>query len=58
MTDTLTAADARLAEEDAAGCGCCQPRPPQDIAEQISELQARRQVVERRLAGFGSGARP
>lgn len=58
MSDTLTAADPGSAVEDAAGCGCCQPRPPQDIAGQIRELQARAAVVERCLAGFGSGARP
>jgi hypothetical protein len=58
MTDTLTAADPGPAVEGAAGCGCCQPRPPQDVAERIRDLQARRALVERCLAGLRSGDRP
>ena len=53
MTDTLTTTP-QATEEQAAPCGCCIP-PPIDLAAEVRELQARREAVERRLAGFGGG---
>lgn len=47
MTDTLTA----TAETD-AGCGCCRPPEPPTFEEEVRELQARKEAVERRLAGL------
>lgn len=49
MTDTLTATTE--AEAD-AGCGCCQPPDPPSLEEEVRELQARKEAVERRLAGL------
>ncbi len=56
MTDTLTTT-APSAEEQSTRCGCCIP-PPIDLAEEVRELKARREAVERRLAGFGGGGQP
>ena len=56
MTDTLTTTP-QTTEEQSTPCGCCIP-PPIDLAEEVRELQARREAVERRLAGFGGGAQP
>ena len=56
MTDTLTTTP-QTAEEQSTPCGCCIP-PPIDLADEVRELQARREAVERRLAGFGGGAQP
>ena len=57
MTDTLTTTSETTEEQTATPCGCCIP-PPADLAAEIRELQARKEAVERRLAGFGGGARP
>lgn len=54
MTDTLTTSPEATEDESRAGCGCC-IAPPVDIAAEIRELQARREAVERRLAGLGGG---
>ena len=56
MTDTLTTTP-QTTEEQSTPCGCCIP-PPIDVAEEVRELQARREAVERRLAGFGGGTQP
>ena len=56
MTDTLSTAP-QTSEEQSTPCGCCIP-PPIDVAQEVRELQARREAVERRLAGFGGGAQP
>lgn len=56
MTDTLTITPETTGEQTTP-CGCCIP-PPIDLAAEVRELQARREAVERRLAGFGGGARP
>ena len=56
MTDTLTTTP-QATEEQSTPCGCCIP-PPIDVATEVRELQARKEAVERRLAGFGGGARP
>jgi DNA-binding transcriptional MerR regulator len=57
MTTVLTTetADAR-AEEAGPGCGCCIPPPGASAERELSELQARREAVERRLRGIRSGA--
>jgi DNA-binding transcriptional MerR regulator len=53
ITDTLTALTERPAE---AGCGCCRPPEPPSLEQEVAELQARKEAVERRLAGLaGSG---
>jgi MerR family copper efflux transcriptional regulator len=62
MTDTLTTTPQitiapQITEEQSTPCGCCIP-PPIDVAQQVRELQARREAVERRLAGFAGGAQP
>lgn len=51
MIKTLTTTVAREAE-DAADCGCCQPPPPPTLEDEVRELHARREAVERRLAGL------
>jgi DNA-binding transcriptional MerR regulator len=56
MTDTLTTTP-QTTEAQSAPCGCCIP-PPVELAAEVRELQARKQAVERRLAGLGGGARP
>lgn len=52
---------ARLAAPPTAenpGCGCCVKPPPSSVPDEVRELQARREAVERRLAGLRSGQRP
>lgn len=56
VTDTLIATTETEAEAD-AGCGCCKPPAPPSIDEEVRELQARKEAVERRLAGL-PGVRP
>ena len=53
MTDTLQVAPdvALFAEEDTLGCGCC-IRPPEGPDEKIAQLEARRELLERRLRGL------
>jgi DNA-binding transcriptional MerR regulator len=58
MTDTLTATPQATEDQSIAGCGCCVPPPPVELADEVRELQARREAVERRLAGLGGGGRP
>jgi len=48
MTDTLT-----TTTETDAGCGCCRPPEPPTPEDEVRELQARKEAVERRLAGLG-----
>lgn len=55
MTDTLTITP-QATKEQATPCGCCIP-PPIDLDAEVRELQARREAVERRLAGFSGGPR-
>lgn len=50
MTDTLTAATTETEAE--AGCGCCRPPEASSLDEEVRELQARKEAVERRLAGL------
>jgi DNA-binding transcriptional MerR regulator len=53
MTDTLTATTEAQGDP---GCGCCRPAEPPTVEQEVAELQARKQAVERRLAGL-QGAR-
>lgn len=59
MTQTITAGTAVTAVADGAtaGCGCCKP-PELDVADEVSELEARRAAVERRLAGLEAEPTP
>jgi len=52
MTDILTTARPAADGESATPCGCCIPPPLIDRDEEVRELQARKEAVERRLAGF------
>jgi len=58
MTDTLITAPSAADVEDVAVCGCCIPPPLMDVDEEVRELQARKEAVERRLAGFRDESRP
>jgi DNA-binding transcriptional MerR regulator len=58
MTDTLTTAPPTNEAEETAVCGCCIPPPMMDVDEEVRELQARKEAVERRLAGFRAEPRP
>jgi DNA-binding transcriptional MerR regulator len=49
MTETLSAPTETTAE---AGCGCCRPPEPPSLEAEVAELQARKEAVERRLAGL------
>ena len=53
MTGTL-ATSILTSEQDQAGpgCGCCKPPEPTTVEEQIAELRARQDAVERRLRGL------
>ena len=55
MTTLLPITDIEAGTDEAGpGCGCCVP-PPDASAKQeaLAALQARRDAVERRLAGIG-----
>lgn len=62
MTDTLQRIPAPAADradaapaaedEDDLGCGCC-TRPPSAVADKVAQLEARREMLERRLRGLG-----
>lgn len=54
MTDTLTATTEGRAD---TGCGCCRMPEPPSVEEERRELQARREAVERRLAGLQRAGR-
>lgn len=57
MTDTLITAAPAGEAEDTASCGCCRPPAPATVQDEIQELQARREAVERRLAGLKGSRR-
>ena len=50
MTDMLTTPSDEATADP--GCGCCKPPEPLTVADEVRELQARREAVERRLAGL------
>lgn len=50
MTDTLIST--APAEAETTPCGCCIPPPPLSVDEEVRELRARQEAVERRLAGL------
>ncbi|MEO7441948.1 MAG: MerR family transcriptional regulator [Acidimicrobiales bacterium] len=53
MIDTFTLPTTAGETADDPGCGgCCRPPAPTTVADEIRELQARREAVERRLAGL------
>lgn len=52
MTDTLTATAPATEAGGTGPCGCCIPPPALSLEEEVRELQARREAVERRLSGF------
>ena len=54
ITATTAAVDAIPADP---GCGCCKPAPPTSADDQVRALEARRDELQRRLAGLESGAR-
>lgn len=56
MPDTLTD-DAEATVATDPGCGCCKPPEPTTVADEVRELQARREAVERRLAGIQGAGR-
>lgn len=49
MTDTLQIDP--LTDEDYLGCGCC-IRPPEAVEDKLTQLEARRDALERRLRGL------
>lgn len=51
MTDTLTIGTVP-AGMPAPGCGCCKPPEPGTIQDEVRELEARRDAVERQLAAL------
>lgn len=58
VTDILTTEALPVDVEESGPCGCCIPPPLMDVDEEVRELQARREAVERRLAGFRAEPRP
>lgn len=55
---TVTEITPAPAGEDAdPGCGCCMPPAAATVADEVRELQARRDAVERRLAGLRGAGR-
>ena len=54
--EMLTIDTAPTGSADSDGCTCCSP-PARSVADEIRELQARRDAVERRLAGLGEVGR-
>lgn len=59
MTDMLTTIEDQVVAGSATdpSCGCCKPPAPPTVADEVRELQARREAVERRLAGLQGGER-
>lgn len=57
MTDTLTTSPPATEAKGSTSCGCCTP-PPLSLDEEVRELQARREAVERRLGAIQTGGRP
>ena len=52
MTTETVEAEAQVEPTEATpGCGCCIP-PPDAVADKLAVLQARREALERRLAGL------
>jgi len=58
MTDTLTTPPPVGDVEGSGPCGCCIPPPLMDVDEEVRELQARKEAVERRLAGIRAEPQP
>jgi hypothetical protein len=54
MTTLLPTPTDSAVDDAAPGCGCCIPPPGGDAdrAKALAELQARRDAIERRLAGL------
>lgn len=55
MTDTVTTSPPATEAKGSSSCGCCTPPPPLSLDEEIRELQARREAVERRLGAIQTG---
>jgi hypothetical protein len=51
MTDTLQVDSVTEEQDDYLSCGCC-IRPPAAVEDKITQLETRREALDRRLRGL------